>query len=78
MKQTGQVQVCVKNIVGGIKADSRDSVAGIVTRLKTGRPSSRDSVPSKEKCVVAFANPLYRHLGLSIFTLLRTWNFSPG
>lgn len=78
MKQTGQVQVCVKNIVGGIKAESRDSVVGIVTRLKAGRPNSRGSVPGKEKCVVAFTNPLYRLLDLSIFPLLRTWNFSTG
>ena len=78
MKQTGQVQVCVKNIVGGIKAESRDSVVGIVTRLRAGRPSSHGSVPGKEKRVVAFANPLYRTLSLSIFPLLRTWEFLQG
>ena len=60
MKQTGQVQVCVKNIVGGIKAESRDSAFDRVTRLRAGRPSIRGSVPGKEKRVVAFANPLYR------------------
>ena len=68
----------MKNIVGGIKVESRDSVDGIVTRLKAGRPSSRGSVPGKEKCVVVFTNLLYRPLDLSIFPLLRTWNFSPG
>jgi len=78
VKQTGQVQVCVKNIVRGIKAESQDTVAAIVTRLKAGRPISRGSVPLKEKFVVAFTNPLYRPLELSIFPLLRTWNFSPG
>jgi len=67
VKQTGQVQICVKNIVGGIKVESRDSVDGIVTRLKAGRPSSRGSVPGKEKCVVVFTNLLYRPLDLSIF-----------
>jgi hypothetical protein len=78
VKQTGQVQVCVKNIVGGVKGESRDTAVGIVTRLKPGRPSSHGSVPGKEKCVVAFTNPLYRPLDLSIFPLLRIWNFSLG
>jgi hypothetical protein len=42
-----------------------------VTRRKAGRPSSRGSVPGKEKRVFVFTNPLYK-------PLLRTWNFSPG